>query len=81
MFVVVLLSAYSCSKAPRVNMDTMLDIVDAYPDSVLYTLQNVSANDLDEEEFAKYALAYSWALDKLGADVANDSLLRRAYIL
>lgn len=80
LFVVVLLSAYSCNKAPRVNMDTMLDIVDAYPDSVLYTLQNVSANDLDDEDFAKYALSITWALDKSGNDVGNDSLLRHAYI-
>lgn len=81
MFVVVLLSAYSCSKSPRVNMDTMLDKVDAYPDSVLSTLQNVSANDLDDEDFAKHALSITWALDKSGNDVGNDSLLRRAYIL
>lgn len=80
LFVVVLLSAYSCSKAPTVNMDTMLDIVDAYPDSVLYTLQNVSVNDLDDEDFAKYALSITWALDKSGNDVGNDSLLRHAYI-
>lgn len=61
-------------------MGTMLDKVDAYPDSVLYTLQNVSTINLDDEEFAKYALAYTWALDKLGNDVSNDSLLRHAYI-
>ena len=61
-------------------MDTMLDIVDAYPDSVLYTLQNVSVNELDDEDFAKYALSITWALDKSGNDVDNDSLLRHAYI-
>ena len=61
-------------------MGTMLDKVDTYPDSVLYTLQNVSTINLDDEEFAKYALAYTWALDKLGNDVSNDSLLRHAYI-
>lgn len=80
LFVVVLLSANSCNKVSRTNMDTMLDIVDACPDSVLSTLQNVRATNLDDEEFAKYALAYTWALDKLGDDVSNDSLLRRAYI-
>lgn len=80
LFVVVLLSTYNCSKEPRVDMGTMLDKVDAYPDSVLYTLQNVSTINLDDEEFAKYALAYTWALDKLGNDVSNDSLLRHAYI-
>ena len=80
LFVVVLLSTYNCSKGPRVDMGTMLDIVDAYPDSVLYTLQNLSTINLDDEEFAKYALAYTWALDKLGNDVSNDSLLRHAYI-
>lgn len=80
LFVVVLLSTYNCSKEPQVDMGTMLDKVDAYPDSVLYTLQNVSTINLDDEEFAKYALAYTWALDKLGNDVSNDSLLRHAYI-
>ena len=78
--VVILLSAYSCNKVSRINMDTILDKVDAYPDSVLSTLQNVSANDLDDEDFAKYALSITWALDKLGNDVDNDSLLRYAYI-
>lgn len=80
LFIVVLLSAYSCNKAARVNMDNMLDIVDAYPDSVLSTLDDIKANNLDDEDFAKYALAYTWALDKLGNDVSNDSLLRHAYI-
>ena len=61
-------------------MDTMLDIVDANPDSVLYTLQNVSTTNFDNEEYAKYALAYTWSLDKFGNDVSNDSLLRHAYI-
>lgn len=80
MFVVVLLSTYSCTRTPRANMDNMLAMVDTSPDSVLIILKDIKANELGEEEYAKYALAYTWALDKLGNDVSNDSLLRHAYI-
>ena len=61
-------------------MDNMLAIVDTSPDSVLSILKDVSTNNLDEEEYAKYALVYTWVLDKHSNDVSNDSLLRHAYI-
>ena len=80
MLAIILLCIYSCGKAPRVNMDNMLDIVDANPDSVLSTLKDATTDNLDDVEFAKYALAFTWALDKLGNDVGNDSLLCHAYI-
>ena len=80
LYVIVLLSTYSCNKLSRVDIDNMLAIVDTSPDSVLSILKNVSANNLDEEEYAKYALVYTWVLDKHGNDVSNDSLLRHAYI-
>lgn len=78
--VTILSACCSCNKAPSTNMDSLLATVDTYPDSVMSVLQNVNINNLSEEKFAKYALAYSWALDKSGTDVSNDSLLRHAYI-
>lgn len=80
LFVVVVLSAYSCNKTPKIDMDNMLAMVDTSPDSILSILQDVNTDNLGDDEFAKYVLAYTWALDKLGSDVTNDSLFHHAYI-
>ena len=54
LLAIILLCIYSCGKAPRVNMDNMLDIVDANPDSVLSTLKDATTDNLDDVEFAKF---------------------------
>ncbi|MCF0201733.1 MAG: hypothetical protein HUK08_00070 [Bacteroidaceae bacterium] len=75
---VVLLSA--CTRRPVANLDDMLALADSIPDSVLSTLQKENPEHFNDEDMAKYCLAYAWAQQKKFLFIDNDSLIRHAYI-
>ncbi|MCM1078567.1 MAG: hypothetical protein NC431_11465 [Firmicutes bacterium] len=57
----------------------MFDRVEIAPDSVLLLLSGMDREKMSLCESARYALAYTWALDKIGTNVDDDSLVRLAY--
>jgi len=69
----------SCDKDYRGQIDRAIRLADTLPDSAMSVLSHVRKVYLDDEDTAKYALAYTWAQDRSGIDVADDSLIRKAY--
>lgn len=61
------------------KIDCALALAEADPDSAIRVLSNIDKSRLHEDELARYALAYTWAQDKNGLNVADDSLIRIAF--
>lgn len=73
---IILAAAAGCQQESNTLLDEMLSLAETKPDSVIRTLQGEDVKCMNDEEHAKYALAYSWALDKKRYKVDNDSLIR-----
>lgn len=76
---IILAAAAGCQQESNTLLDGMLSLAETKPDSVIRTLQGEDVKCMNDEEHAKYALAYSWAQDKKRYKVDNDSLIRLAY--
>lgn len=76
---IILAAVAGCQQESNTLLDEMLSLAETKPDSVIRTLQGEDVKCMNDEEHAKYALAYSWAQDKKRYKVDNDSLIRLAY--
>lgn len=76
-------SIFACRSIDGQNhgrrIDCALALAEAAPDSAIRVLNNIDKSHLHEYELARYTLAYTWAQDKSGLDVADDSLIRIAF--
>ncbi|MCF0243209.1 MAG: hypothetical protein HUK06_00440 [Bacteroidaceae bacterium] len=80
ILIIVLTIATGCNKNPIHDLDKLMALAETNPDSAISCLQKEEhIQDFSKEDLAKYSLAYTWALDKSGVDVNNDSLLHNAY--
>lgn len=80
VFVLPILSmSLSCGNKKGNVADAVFERLVDNPDSVLQVLSGMDMDDLSSREAARYALACTWATDKSGVNVDNDSLLRVAY--
>lgn len=80
MFLLTVALVVSCHRNPTgTRLNRALALIEAHPDSALHLLGSIRSDRLPTDRYALYALAYTWAQDKSGLDVADDSLLRPAF--
>lgn len=79
-FLLTLFAASSCHRNQHPIISRCMTLAENnQPDSALSLLQTLDRSRFTEAEAAHYALVYTLAQDKSGANVSDDSLIRIAY--
>lgn len=78
-FPAAVMTLWSCGFWQGRDVSRALALAYGRPDSALRVLAGVDQYSLSDKGQALYSMAYTTAQDRLGVDVASDSLLRAAY--
>jgi len=79
ILVVLIAGCYHTSKKDALTLSIAERVLDAHPDSAFHLLKSIHApTSLARSDYARYALAYTKAMDKLRLPASSDSLIRVA---